>query len=59
MKILSQMRKMAEGEGFEPPDPRRGSAAFKAAAFVHSAIPPMSSYKRFYLGGVILSMPYI
>ncbi len=49
---------MAEGEGFEPPDPRRGSAAFKAAAFVHSAIPPIS-YRRFYFGGVILSMPYI
>ena len=32
-------QKMAEGEGFEPPVPC-GTAVFKTAAFVHSAIPP-------------------
>ena len=30
---------MAEGEGFEPPEPF-GSTVFKAAAFNHSANPP-------------------
>jgi hypothetical protein len=32
--------KAAEGEGFEPPDRRNRSTAFKAAAFSHSATPP-------------------
>ena len=30
---------MAEGEGFEPPEPC-GSVVFKTTAIVHSAIPP-------------------
>ena len=33
-------KKMAEGEGFEPPEPF-GSAVFKTAAIVHSATPPV------------------
>ena len=32
-------QKMAEGEGFEPPEPY-GSMVFKTTAFGHSAIPP-------------------
>ncbi len=31
---------MAEGEGFEPPEPF-GSTVFKTAAFDHSATPPV------------------
>ena len=34
---------LAEGEGFEPPDPF-GSTVFKTAAFGHSATPP-NAYK--------------
>ena len=32
--------KLAEEEGFEPPDPE-GSAVFKTAAIDHSATPPL------------------
>ncbi len=32
---------LAEGEGFEPPEPC-GSTVFKTAAIVHSAIPPFT-----------------
>ena len=31
---------VAEGEGFEPPDPQNGSTVFKTVAFVRSATPP-------------------
>ena len=34
---------MAEGEGFEPPEPF-GSTVFKTAAFNHSANPPDSYF---------------
>lgn len=36
---------MAEGEGFEPPEPR-GSTVFKTAAIDHSATPPVASIRR-------------
>ena len=35
-----EIKKMAEGEGFEPPEPR-GSTVFKTAAIDHSATPPV------------------
>ena len=34
---------MAEGEGFEPPEPF-GSTVFKTAAFNHSANPPSKNH---------------
>ena len=34
---------MAEGEGFEPPVPQRGTTVFKTVAFVRSATPPPSN----------------
>ena len=34
---------MAEGEGFEPPEPF-GSTVFKTAAFNHSANPPQNHF---------------
>ena len=35
-----EIETMAEGEGFEPPEPR-GSTVFKTAAIDHSATPPV------------------
>ena len=39
MKSNKKIKKMAEREGFEPPEPF-GSMVFKTTAFDHSAISP-------------------
>jgi hypothetical protein len=45
LKIPLKTKKMAEGEGFEPPEPR-GSTVFKTAAIDHSATPPLGCVSR-------------
>ena len=43
MKSNKKIKKMAEREGFEPPEPF-GSMVFKTTAIDHSAISPVNKY---------------
>ena len=46
---LSLVSGMAEGVGFEPTEGTSPSTAFKAAAFVHSATPPIADSPEYHI----------
>ncbi len=53
-----ETRRMAEREGFEPPEPF-GSMVFKTTAFDHSAISPLVKVQRISYTKVLSTMDFV